>query len=430
MNNGLVTYVRPSTATAAGHIRLEKTIFWLIALFFSFQVLEAPLRWVFNAIDLDAAIYLPKVFLFAAILALPLLRWKASRTTLLLSALIIIYLFWGMINLSNSMQALFGLWVLVPFMFGLWVAALLDVRNLYRLFSTLFVIAAAGVLFNPLISYPWSGQTMDLFGQSIEGSREWTAFGVERYAGFARASFNAASQLLILATFLVVLLEKRWIKFLVWMIAGAGIALTTSKGAIGAWVMLSMYFAGGWLVGWQRFWPRLWLVGLAIIIVAMVLSPLSSLWIEYTFNLDSLASKFLFASFGERLTWMWPDSLHLLDLSGAWHWWVGRGVGGIGAAQQYFEPLHYLAADNLFVYLAVDLGLPLSLLIIILLWLKTTMSSLRSTTPTLILPVILLCSAYGIVVNIIEEPILSLALGLSMLTPKYKPFRHKIIHKK
>jgi len=275
-------------------------------------------------------------------------------------------------------------------------------------------VAALGVFLNPLIHYPWSGQTLDLLGRQIEVSRQWSAFGAERYAGFARASFNAASQLLLFGIMLVVLLKRRNVKLLVWLIAGMGIALTTSKGPLGAWLLVSMYFAGGALLRWPRYWTKLWLGALMIGLLSMILLPLSTLWIHFDPILHGYVHKFLFASFGDRLNRMWPDSLRLLDLGGTWHWWVGRGLGGIGAAQQYFEPSHYLAADNLFVYVTVYVGLPVTLLSFLALWWRVVRLSLASNAVAWRLPVVLALVAYGVVVNEVEGGLLAFFWGMAL----------------
>ena len=98
---------------------------------------------------------------------------------------------------------------------------------------------------------------------------------------------------------------------------------------------------------------------------------------------------------------MWPDSLHLLNLGGTYHWWIGRGLGGIGAAQQYFEPARYLAADNLFVYVTVYVGLPLSLLLFLAAWWRIVRLSLRRDAVAWRLPVILALVAYGVVASLV-----------------------------
>jgi hypothetical protein len=395
-------------------VSVSRMLFVVAALFLWSLVLQAPLRYGLARLHLEALIYLPKLLMLAAVLLLPVLRPRASVPALAVTALAGLYLLWGLVNLPSPAQAAFGLWVLVPLLFGLWAGSLVHIEQWRGLFVLLFVVTAVGVFLDPLLHYPWSGQTLDLLVKSIEVSRQWGAFGLDRYAGFARASFNAAAQLLLFGVMLVVLLRHKGLKLLVWLVAGAGIALTTSKGPLGAWLLLSLYFAGGALLRWPRYWLQLWLIALTLALLAMILLPLSTLWIHYDPTLHGYVSKFLFASFGERLNWMWPDSLHLLDLGGAWHWWTGRGLGGIGAAQQYFEPVHYLAADNLFVYVTVYVGLPMALLLFVALWWRVVRLSLGRDAVAWRLPMVLALVAYGVVANEIESNLLALFLGFAI----------------
>jgi len=397
-----------------GRLRWSGLVFALSGLFLGFLVLQAPLRYGLALVHLDALIYLPKLLLLAAVMLLPLLRPRASAPALMVSLLAGVYLLWGMVNLPSPAQAAFGFWVLVPLLFGLWAGPVMNVEQWQRLFLVLFIVTAVGVFLNPLIHYPWNGQSLDLLSKKIEISRQWTTFGIERYAGFARASFSAASQLLLFGVMLVVLLKRSVTKLLVWFVAGVGIGLTTSKGPLGAWLLVSMYFLGGSLLRWPRYWIRLWLGALTLILLLMILIPLSTLWITYDPTLHGFASKLLFASFGDRLNWMWPDSLHLLDLGGAWHWWVGRGLGGIGAAQQYFEPTRFLAGDNLFVYVTVLVGLPVSLFLFGALWWRIVRICLRRNVVAWRLPVLLALVAYAVVVNEVEGSLLAFFLGLAL----------------
>ena len=127
-------------------------------------VLNAPLRYGLALLHVDALVYLPKLLLFMAVLLLPLLRPRASPVAWLLTGLGLIYLLWGMVNLNTPLQALFGLWVLLPLLFGLWAGPVVSVEQWRRLFVVVFVVAAAGVFLNPLIHYPWSGQSLTLLG--------------------------------------------------------------------------------------------------------------------------------------------------------------------------------------------------------------------------------------------------------------------------
>lgn len=393
---------------------LSRIVFVLTTLFLWSLVLLGPLRYGFALLHLDVLIYLPKLLLLTAVFLLPLLRPRASAPVLTVSTFAVLYLVWGTVDLPSPGQAVFGVWVLTPLLFGLWAGAVARPEEWRTLFVVLFIVAALGVLLNPLVHYPWSGQSLDVLGNTIEVSRQWTVYGVDRYAGFARASFNAAAQLLLFGVMLVALLKRRSAKLLIWLVAGAGMALTTSKGPLGAWLVLSMYFAGGALLRWPKYWIQLWLGVVTFILLVMILLPLSTLWIHYDPTLHGYVNKLLFASFGMRLNWTWPTSLHLLDLGGVYHWWVGRGLGGIGAAQQYFEPVRYLPGDNFFVYVAVIVGLPASLLLFITLWWRIVRISLRRDAVAWRLPMILAIIAYGVVSTNIENTLFAFFLGMAL----------------
>lgn len=109
---------------------------------------------------------------------------------------------------------------------------------------------------------------------------------------------------------------------------------------------------------------------------------------------------------------MWPDSLHLLTLDGSWHWWVERGLGGIGVAQQYLEPVCYLAGDNLFVYVVVSLGLPLVLLLFVAWWWRVVQMVSQGGGGGWHLPVFLILAAYGVVMSVMELDVLGFFAGI------------------
>lgn len=406
------------SATTALRPELSRIAFWLTALFLWSLVLEAPLRYGLSKLHLDALIYLPKLLIFIAVIFFPTLRLRASPATWLLTSIAVIYLAWGMINLVNPLQGAFGFWVLLPLLFGLWAGPLIDLEKLGKLFKLFFLVTILGLLLDPLVIYPWSGKDLILFDRNIEISRQWTSFGVERYAGLSRSSFNTASQLFVFGLMLIVLLERRWLKVLAWLVAGAGIALTTSKGPFGGWLILSTYFAGGAVLQWKKYWLQTWLIFLAITITLMIAIPFSTLWIHYDTNLEGPVLNFVFASFGDRMNWTWPDSLQLLNLDGSYHWWLGRGLGGIGAAQQYFEPSQYQPADNLFVYLVVTFGLPVTLLLLFFFWLKISLTAAHMSSYYMSLFLFLI--AYGLIVNVVEEPLLGFILGIALSSGRRK----------
>jgi hypothetical protein len=391
---------------------LTRIGFWIFGLWVGSLVLEAPFRYGLLLLQLGVFAYLPKLLL-AGFLALVLLKSRESVAARMVVGFLLVYLVWGMVNLPDYRQALFGLWVLVPFLFGLWMGRYAAIPQWRSLLVWLFAIAAGGVFLDFLFTLPWSGTYGDVLGYKILISRRWNAFSIDRCAGFARASFDAASQLLLFGILLAVSPGRRQVRALVWLCAGVGIALTTSKGALGAWLLLTLHFIGGGLLRRPRCWTRLWEGVQAGILLGMIALPLSVLWFHYDPALSGRTMNFLFLSFTERLAWMWPDSWRLLDLGGGYHWWTGRGWGGLGAAQSYFEPALYRAGDNMFLYVAVLLGLPAAFLGIaafsLNLWRK-----LRHGAPDWLLPLVLAITSYGVVMNVFEEPLLSCALGLAL----------------
>lgn len=394
-------------------MRTSSVIFLLGAFYLWSLVLQAPLRYELERLNLNFVIYLPKLLLLAAIVFLPLFRQRFSKPALVITSLVGLYLVWGLVNLRSPAQSLFGLWILVPLLFGLWMGADVKFKQWRRLFLVLFIISAAGIFLNPFIQYPWSGQSLRLLGKHIEMSRDWSYLGLHRYAGFSSVSYNAAAQLLLFGVMLVVLFDSTVTRLVVWLVAGAGIVLTTSKGPLGSWLLLSLYFYGGAILHWPKYWAQIWIGVLTFIMLAMILIPVSTLLISYHPNLQDPSLKFLFASFGERLNWTWPVSLHLLDLHGYWHWFVGRGLGGIGSSQKYFEPKNNLPADNLFIYVSVWFGLPLALCLFTSIWYKFKYISYRGKKNWYI-PVVLVIISNGVVSNQLEVSTMALFLGLSL----------------
>ncbi|QLL29256.1 hypothetical protein D3A95_13260 [Thermosynechococcus sichuanensis E542] len=390
-----------------------------VLLFILFEVFQGLLRWLLLLIRLEPLIYLPRLSFFLLIFIIPLIKPKVNQKVLLITIFFALYTIWGIINLKNLVQALFGLWVLAPFLVGLWSSKLIDLRQQKTILIFLFFSASLGVLLNVLLTFPWSGLTIEIGGQVIEVSRQWTAFGVERYAGFSRASFNAASQTLVLAIYSTIFTEFKSLKVFVWLLSGFAIYLTNSKGCIFSWIVLTLFFITLIPVKEKRFFCLSWTIIAIILSLTMVILPISTLYTHYSIDYTNDLSLILLASFEDRLISVWPASFDLLN--NLFYWLFGRGIGGIGAPQQYFESSRYLPADNLFVYLCVLFGLPiaiLSLLSVILILIKTSKSMLYSKINKFKFCIILFILIYGNIVNILEEPVLALVFGLVLLDRK------------
>src|SRR5439155_2601258 len=136
-----------------------------------------------------------------------------------------------------------------------------------------------------------------------------------------------------------------------WLLSGVTIALTTSKTPALIYLVLSLFWLTRRLVP-RKAW-RLVPMGLLAMCVAL---PLSTLLVSY--DLSSIVQepiqRLLLASVGDRLDWLWRDALVMVVEHGEPV--LGRGVGGIGMAQQYFESALFSPADNLAVYLYALFG--------------------------------------------------------------------------
>jgi hypothetical protein len=81
-----------------------------------------------------------------------------------------------------------------------------ELRLTVRIFSTLLICAIIGVVINYFLEFPWEGLEYRLGGMDIEGVRSWMELiGVKRLSGFARSSYDAAVQILLLVIFLIFL---------------------------------------------------------------------------------------------------------------------------------------------------------------------------------------------------------------------------------
>lgn len=391
-------------------------IFWVTSIFLFSLILAAPTRYFLGNGPFAQLIYLPKILL---ILTMPL-TLRLSMRGIVNSILFVFVLSFsfirGIFNLPNAEQSFFELWVLVPLVYGFLVAPYLidDLARYKNILVILFCIASVGVLLNPFVNYPWVGANIDIAGVSVEISRQWTTFGLERFGGFSQASYSAASQLVIISILLTCLARQSIGKVIMWIVAGVCIVLTTSKGAFAAYILLVLFYASSYLMRRNNLWKLGWSALLFIVLIFVMLLPLTVLFVHYDPHFTSFASKFLLKSFGERLTWMWPDSLGLL--STPFDWLIGRGLGGIGIPLLYFNhgKSSLLGADNLFVYLAVIFGPFLAAIFLLSLYFRGIILLLFNKRGDLIFSILLYIATYGLVMNMLEEAASSLFLGLAI----------------
>ncbi|MGO4503976.1 MULTISPECIES: hypothetical protein [unclassified Dyella] len=352
-----------ATSTRRGDIFILSTLF----LFLIFEVLQGPLRYYLSEIGGVVLAYAPKglmalAFFFLLIRTLWTLR--LDKTVMGTLAGFSVCALVGLYFTHGIGQPVMGLFALMPMLFGVIAEpafSRLGERSL-RYALVLWLCVAVGVGLNFFHSMPWTGFTYQLGDAEVEVSRDWSYFGVERIAGFARASFEAAMQLLFLGLVCSILVRSKLIALIVWISTGILIAVTTTKTTLGLYFFLTMLLplmvpraapsivkrVVGPIVPW-------------IMALIGVLLPASTLVSKIGASFANQDSGTLLVSFGMRLAQMWPDTFTLIFKHG--NAILGRGLGGIGSAQKIFEPDLYSPADNLYLYLYAVFGVFALLLI-------------------------------------------------------------------
>jgi len=350
----------------------DRFVLILLLLLLSAEVFGGILRYYLTALGAPWAVYVPKLLIVLAYFGLVLnafFKARISRSVLGVLMLFAIFLLLGVYFTQSWIQPAFGVFVLLPLLFAVLAEPALSRlgQRIVPYAAALWLSVAVGVIYDYLADVPWVGLTYDLGSAEVEAARSWTAFGVERVAGFSRASYEAAGHLLFLALPLVILGRRKSLKWVVWLATGMLIVLTTTKKSVGVYLFLALLLPamGAGFVSASTKKVIAIVCPILVVLVGIAL-PVSTLIVDYRLDFNSFLSKFLFASFEERLVRTWPEGFNLVATHG--HILLGRGIGGIGVAQKYFESEIYTYADNLYLYLYATFGV--SSLFIIYLYAK------------------------------------------------------------
>jgi hypothetical protein len=403
---------RADSSTPGDIKRWHRATVLTVLVFLFMQVTAGVLRWVFDMFGVAVLAYVPQLMMLACIAYLGMRDLADGRLklgTLLAVVVLAISMVIGWYNTSGAQQVVFGLWILLPFFFGM-VSAPLWLRPGRRgvlLSGVVFVVCVGGVLLHSVVAYPWVGLSYSIGQVELEGAREWhVSGGQQRLSGLARSSFDVAGQILMLATLLTIQIKQGWGRGLIWLVACAGIALSTSKG-----VVLALLMAAFAVEALQRRWPVLMYGILAFGIVWVMLPPLLGWSLDWGELARTDIDNPLYGSFIDRMNDMWPRAWDLATVQGFPP--LGRGMGGIGSALSIFEPDLANAGDNVFVYLWVVVGV-----LAIPMWLAVQQGLFRlvSRAPlgspaAMALALSPAVMGYGGVSNIFEHAMLAAGMG-------------------
>lgn len=383
-----------------------------VLIFLLMQVTAGVLRWVFDMFGVAVLAYVPQLMMLACIAHLALRDLVAGRLrtgTLIAAVILLITLLVGWYNTASVQQVVFGLWILLPFFFGMVSAPFWLRPGVWglRVIGLVFVVCVGGVLLHSLVAYPWVGLSYSIGQVELEGAREWhVAGGKQRLSGLARSSFDVAGQILMLGTLLAIHIKQAWGRVLIWTIACAGIALSTSKG-----VVLALLMAAFAVEALHRRRALLMYAILVWGILWVLIPPILGWTLDWQELARTDIDNPLYGSFIDRMNDMWPRAWDLSTVQGLPPF--GRGMGGIGSALSIFEPDLANAGDNVFVYLWVVVGvLAIPLWVAVQLGLFRLVARVPVGSPAaMALALSPAVMGYGGVSNIFEHAMLAAGMG-------------------
>jgi hypothetical protein len=381
------------------------------------QCFDSVVRWVLELVKLGPLIYLRDALMLVAIL-FGYIELGSSRREAVTPFAMLTFMLVGVVIAATSglpsVQIAFGVKVWLPLLFGFLLISSEVVQTYDRPRFWLWVwgLLVFGIVLNVWVTYPWAGMVMNVGGQEIEANREWVTQSFNRVSGFSRTSFDAAIFVILLGFYLTARVRTVLQQVVVWLFSGVAIVLTTTKGAIFAYLIASFVLP---LVLSMKPEPvertrargvlacsvvtLFGFIGAAIPLLA------GQMW-KAEFEQGTIED-LLFSSFGDRVTITWPHAFGLLN---GWQFITGRGLGGLGAAQTYFELHRFTPGDNLFVYLYVTAGLFGALMYLLPLVAQWRLKLLRFGD-YLTFATLLFIYVFGMTVNVIESAVALMAIG-------------------
>jgi hypothetical protein len=389
-------------------------------LFCCMSVFEGMIRWILSQADLEPLVYARDAFLglsaACGFIHAYLRGYKTSvRLVVILAGSVALWTFIGHHFDHSWMQSLFGLKSYLPLFAGL-----LTSRSFFKspasrsILWLLWMIAVAGVVLSALVDLPWKGAIYAIGDQEVEGQKEWTINGVDRLAGFARSSIDAAVQIGMLGVVLM-RYSRGSIRAIVALASIGAIALTTARGELigfvfGAATLLTCL--SPWLRQFRKILVPMPLAPALAVMVCMYIP--SSLDVIGHLGSTGMLTTDSFVARGEAI---WKDAWDMQIHRGSII--LGRGIGGIGAAQKLYEPRYYNPADNNFVFLVVTFGVAATFVITLLTLVYWTLSVVRTPLESA-LP--LACAAVwfgiGVTSNCIEDEILMFFVAATWMPPE------------
>src|SRR5258706_3298707 len=387
----------------------DKIVLLILYVFLLSESVSGPIRYISVGLSIESIIYVPKIFLLGVVLfkitkAVLLKRFEVVFFISLL--LITLQTGIGFLFLRNSTQIIFGIWVIVPLLFGLAIYHSFiiswDIIS-YKPFLVLWATAIIGVFLQILVGFPWEGLQYSLAGANITANKLWWLSGVQRFSGFSRSSNYVGAEITLIGLILISKFKgSRWSLAII-IFSTAALWLTRSSAWFLTWAFLIMF------ITLRSYIPtRIKQISPFLVALMGLILPISSFFLKP--QLENQA--FLF-SLGQRLAKTWPQAFDLVFKHG--NIFFGRGIGGLGAPQNYYESFLHNPGDNLFISVYVLFGI-LGILILLAFSIELGNSliihSISATWTIYVIGLALLL--LGLTANGLESPLDSICLGICL----------------
>lgn len=350
-------YLNSAMVTANRKISLARLTFLI---YLTWSVLYAPIKWIANLSGLGFLFYIPKILLILVVIISIFSKKKINKPTLYMVCILLVSSCVSFFYMRNIDQVFFALYIFIPFIFTLYFGEYLISESIHRYFIFLWSLTCFGLFLNAFITFPWAGASIEINGQAVYVAKEWSTYGVSRYAGFSVASWSVASQLLGLGTYLFCFTKQRYIKLFYFIVTILCMLLTTAKGPIFAFFIMGIvtlisnkktYIVKGF------FYPP--------IIIGIGLPLLSYAYFGSISYSGRTGTSWLFTAetIYARMTLTWPLAIDFVLSKG--NVFTGVGLGGMGSplgifydAIDSFKINDFSFADSLYVYTFAIFGIP------------------------------------------------------------------------
>jgi len=388
-------------------IGVNSIVLCLISMLFAVDVLGGPLRLYLSSIGFESIIYIPKV-LCLSFIVYTISRTRINKALFYCLFLIALYSIIAVIHKIEIFQILFTLIIILPLLFGIVSAPYLyGKQNIFVfMIAAMFIVTVSGVCINIFIDFPWQGLSYNMQGLEVEGTREWTTFGLKRVAGFTRLSAGAAFYIVTCALFLISYSSSWSYRIIIILFGFPAVLATTNKAAIVGFVI----GIGSLLL--DRC-PRMRSLLVYALAATVMLLPLSTLARNYDIDLRDPVGIFLLTSFEDRLIHTWPDFMGAVSTFA--NPVTGVGFGAIGTASKYgFNASHevFTFADNFALYLYGCFGILVVVLFYYLAHVTCLMFRSKVMFQLSLAPVMVAIFAISITTDIIESQVLAFMMGI------------------